>query len=78
MLYVEDAYKNVKIPKALEVLNTQKWDYERKLNQIQMRKIQYDKMKSKEIVPSVQIEVASNNIKADIVNAQSIARSIHR
>ncbi|XP_065360933.1 nuclear receptor-binding factor 2 [Calliphora vicina] len=78
LLYVEDAYKNVKIPKALEVLNTQKWDYERKLNQIQMRKIQYDKLKSKEIVPSVQNEVGSNNIKADIANAQSIARSIDK
>lgn len=78
LFYVEDAYKNVKIPKALEVLNTQKWDYERKLNQIQMRKLQYEKMKSKEIVPSVHIEVASNNIKTEIANAQSIARSIDK
>ncbi|XP_037818096.1 nuclear receptor-binding factor 2 [Lucilia sericata] len=81
LLYLDDAYKNVKIPKALEVLNTQKWDYERKLKQIQMRKIQYERMKSKEIVPSVQIEVApnnSNNLKTDIVNAQSIARSIDK
>lgn len=75
---MENAYKNVKIPKAIEVLNTQKWDYERKLNQIQMRKLQYEKMKSKEIVPSVQIEVASNTIKTEVANAQSIARSIDK
>ncbi|KAM7356891.1 uncharacterized protein ACRADG_002464 [Cochliomyia hominivorax] len=78
LLYVEDAYKNIKIPKSLDVLNTQKWDYERKLNQIQMRKLQYEKLKSKEIVPSIQIEVASHTIKTDIVNAQSIARSIDK
>lgn len=75
---MEDAYKHVKIPKALEVLETQKWDYERKLNQIHMRKLHYDKLKSKEIVPSTQTEVTSSNIKKDTVNAQSIARSIDK
>lgn len=76
LLYVENAYKNVRLPKALEILNTQKWDYERKLNQIHMRRQQYEKIKSKEIVPSLQIETTSNNLKSDVVNAQSIDKTI--
>lgn len=43
-----------------------------------MRRQHYEKIKSKEIVPSLQIEVTNSNLKTDIVNAQSIARSIDK
>ncbi|XP_013117465.1 uncharacterized protein LOC106094772 [Stomoxys calcitrans] len=75
LLYITDAYKIVRLPKALLVLNTQKWDYERKLQQIGMRKQQYERMKQKEILPPQNENTA---VKADIVNAQSIARSIDK
>uniref|UniRef100_A0A1A9W7P2 Nuclear receptor-binding factor 2 MIT domain-containing protein n=1 Tax=Glossina brevipalpis TaxID=37001 RepID=A0A1A9W7P2_9MUSC len=52
LYYLQDAYKNARISKSLEVLNTQKWDYERKLHQISMRKQQYERIKVKDIVPS--------------------------
>ncbi|XP_075164028.1 uncharacterized protein LOC142236672 [Haematobia irritans] len=74
LLYIANAYKVVRIPKALVVLDTQKWDYERKLRQICMRKQQYERMKQKEILPPQ----GDNSIKAEIINAQSIARSIDK
>lgn len=43
-----------------------------------MRKLQYEKMKSREIVPPAQIESNPNTIKADIANPQYIARSIDK
>ena len=43
-----------------------------------MRRQQYEKIKSKEIVPSLQIEATNSNLKTDIVNAQSVARSIDK
>lgn len=43
-----------------------------------MRRQQYEKIKSKEILPSLQTETTNSNLKTDIVNAQSIARSIDK
>lgn len=80
VLYVQDAYKNVRIPKAMEVLNTQVWDYERKLQQIKIRKQQYERLKLKEIVPSAvaQNENSANIKTSETANAQSISRSIDK
>ncbi|XP_061392783.1 nuclear receptor-binding factor 2 [Musca vetustissima] len=77
LFYVADAKKTVRTTKALEVLDIIKWDYERKLQQIAMRKQQYERMKQKEILPPV---CQSEIIKPpEIINAPSIAaRSIDK
>lgn len=76
MFYVADAHKTVRTPKALEVLDIIKWDYERKLQQICMRKQQYERLKQKEILPPV---CQSEIIKPEIINVPSIAaRSIDK
>ncbi|XP_055911198.1 uncharacterized protein LOC129945457 [Eupeodes corollae] len=42
MAYIEDAYKIITIPKAIEVLNAEKWHFSRKLKQINIRQSQYE------------------------------------
>ncbi|XP_073837202.1 uncharacterized protein [Musca autumnalis] len=79
LFYVADAQKNVRTPKALEVLDIIKWDYERKLQQISMRKQQYERMKQKEILPPASQSENLSIIKPEIINAPSIvARSIDK
>ncbi|XP_037938878.1 uncharacterized protein LOC119672006 [Teleopsis dalmanni] len=77
LLYLHDAYKNVIYPKSIEVLDTQKWEYERKLKQIQMRKQQHDRLKLKEIVPPVS-EGLGVLRPEPIQTAQSVAKSIDK
>ncbi|XP_067642618.1 uncharacterized protein [Eurosta solidaginis] len=77
-IYLQDAFKSSMIPKSLELLNTQKWEYRRKLSQIQMHKQQHESLKHKEIVPAatttpiVLLRTDSN------LNAQSVAKSIDK
>lgn len=49
-MYLEDVRKSVQLSKSLEVLQTQKWEYERKLQQIERCKQQYERRKLKTII----------------------------
>lgn len=46
-MYLEDVRKTVRLNKSLEVLETQKWEYERKLQQIEQTKRQFERRKTK-------------------------------
>ncbi|SPP87481.1 uncharacterized protein LOC117589299 [Drosophila guanche] len=51
LIYMQDAYKRVALPKSKEVLDTLTLDFQRKLRQIEMRKTQHGLTKVKDFVP---------------------------
>ncbi|XP_017487211.1 PREDICTED: uncharacterized protein LOC108375577 [Rhagoletis zephyria] len=79
LIYLQDAFKAALMPKSVELLNTQKWEYQRKLCQIQMHKQQHERLKHKEIVPLSATNTPVVLLRADSnLNAQSVAKSIDK
>ncbi|XP_011182785.1 uncharacterized protein LOC105212483 [Zeugodacus cucurbitae] len=81
LIYLQDAFKTALMPKSVELLNTQKWEYQRKLSQIQMHKQEHESLKHKEIVP---LSATTTNTPVLLfrtdsnLTAQSVAKSIDR
>ncbi|XP_053952577.1 uncharacterized protein LOC128859638 [Anastrepha ludens] len=77
LIYLQDAFKSALMPKSVELLNTQKWEYQRKLCQIQMHKQQHERLKHREIVPLAAPPVMLLRTDSNL-NAQSVGKSIDR
>ncbi|XP_034483362.1 uncharacterized protein LOC117788641 [Drosophila innubila] len=79
LLYVQDAYKNVQLPKSKEVLDTLTLDFQRKLRQIEMRKTQHGLTKMKDFV---QLKETSPMLplrpEHGVGSAQSVAKAIDK
>ncbi|XP_014102950.1 uncharacterized protein [Bactrocera oleae] len=82
LIYLQDAFKSALMQKSVELLNTQKWEYQRKLSQIQMHKQEHESLKHKEIVP---LSATTTNTPPVLIfrtdsnlTAQSVAKSIDR
>lgn len=79
LLYLQDAYKNVEIPKSKEVLDTLTLDFKRKLRQIEMRKTQHGLTKMKDFV---QLKETSPMLplrpEQGVGSAQSVAKAIDK
>ncbi|CAD7003064.1 uncharacterized protein LOC101450818 [Ceratitis capitata] len=79
LIYLQDAFKLALMPKSREVLNTYKWQYERKLEQIQIHKEEHESWKHKEIVPLSDTNTHAALLRTDSnLTAQSIAKSIDK
>ncbi|XP_060660220.1 uncharacterized protein LOC132794021 [Drosophila nasuta] len=79
LLYLQDAYKNVQLPKSKEVLDTLTLDFQRKLRQIEMRKTQHGLTKMKDFV---QLKETSPMLplrpEHGVGSAQSVAKAIDK
>lgn len=82
LIYLQDAFKSALMPKSVELLNTIKWEYQRKLNRIEMHKQEHESLKHKEIVP---LSATTTNTAPVLLfrtdsnlTAQSVAKSIDR
>ncbi|KAL7733384.1 hypothetical protein ACLKA6_004872 [Drosophila palustris] len=79
LLYLQDAYKNVQLPKSKEVLDTLTLDFQRKLRQIEMRKTQHGLTKMKDFV---QLKETSPMLplrpEHSVGSAQSVAKAIDK
>jgi len=79
LLYLQDAYKNVELPKSKEVLDTLTLDFKRKLRQIEMRKTQHGLTKMKDFV---QLKETSPMLplrpEQGVGSAQSVAKAIDK
>ncbi|ALC43537.1 CG42554, partial [Drosophila busckii] len=79
LLYVQDAYKNIELPKSKEILDTLTLDFQRKLRQIEMRKTQHGLTKMKDFVPlkeaSPMLPLRPENTGG---SAQSVAKAIDK
>lgn len=92
LLYLEDVRKTVRLTKSLEVLETQKWEYERKLLRIEQYKQQFERKNIKN--PSLGGDGQMESVAGDILvydqntkpncetliapTAQQIAKSIDK
>ncbi|KAH8371515.1 hypothetical protein KR093_007837 [Drosophila rubida] len=79
LLYLQDAYKNVQLPKSKEVLDTLTLDFQRKLRQIEMRKTQHGLTKMNDFV---QLKETSPMLPLrpdhSVGSAQSVAKAIDK
>ncbi|XP_030372632.1 uncharacterized protein LOC115622731 [Scaptodrosophila lebanonensis] len=78
LLYLSDAYKNVTQAKSREVLDTQKWEFERKLRQIEIRKKQHGLTKLKDYAPLKETSPLLPLRPEQSGSAQSVAKAIDK
>ncbi|XP_055845759.1 nuclear receptor-binding factor 2 [Episyrphus balteatus] len=76
LAYIEDAYKIISIPKAIEVLDAEKWNCSRKLKQINIRQSQYEVPKIPTIAPQPSELQQSETRQNDLTQASGV--SIHQ
>ncbi|EDW78988.1 uncharacterized protein Dwil_GK10880 [Drosophila willistoni] len=81
LIYLQDAYKNVSLPKSREILDTLTLDFQRKLRQLEMRKTQHGLNKMKDFAPlketSPMLPLRPDNCSG-LGSAQSVAKAIDK
>ncbi|KAH8252119.1 hypothetical protein KR026_005165, partial [Drosophila bipectinata] len=83
LIYIQDAQKNVCLPKSKEVLDTLTLDFQRKLRQIEIRKTQHGLNKLNDFAPLKETSPMlplrpDNSGSGGLVSAQSVAKAIDK
>lgn len=70
LYYIDEAYKTIQMPKAIEVLIVQEKEYKRQIQQIQLKKLCYENLK---IVDEVSND--SNQSNEELINEQQCLKN---